>query len=175
GWGRHARDGSARVSRPGPSKLDSQLGSPCPRGVTGDACRRRARRSRGRVRALRSDGPARAANARLVIRNAMPRRRLRLSILLVLAFLFFAGPSLITFYTDWLWFNEVGYRQVFTAMLTAQTTLFTIVFATAALWLTVNLRLALASVGDFRPNLTTREGLEIALPGRQQLRTAALA
>ncbi len=93
----------------------------------------------------------------------MPRRPLRLSILLLFALLFFGGPSLVTFYTDWLWFNEAGYRQVFTAMLTAQTTLFTIVFATAALWLSVNLRLALAAVGDFRPVFTTREGLAITL------------
>src|SRR2546425_5405600 len=104
----------------------------------------------------------------------MPRRPLRFSILLLVALLFFAGPSLVTFYTDWLWFTEAGYRQVFTTMLTAQTTLFTIVFAMAAVWLSVNLRLARAAVGDFRPILTTREGLEIALPGRQQLRTAAL-
>jgi hypothetical protein len=104
----------------------------------------------------------------------MPRRPLRFAILLLVALLFFAGPSLVTFYTDWLWFTEAGYRQVFTTMLTAQTTLFTIVFAMAAVWLSVNLRLALAAVGDFRPILTTREGLEIALPGRQQLRTAAL-
>src|SRR2546428_825603 len=105
----------------------------------------------------------------------MPRRPLRLSILLLFALLFFGGPSLVTFYTDWLWFNEAGYRQGFTAMLTAQTTLFTIVFAAAALWLSVNLRVALAAVGDFRPVFTTREGLAITLPGRQQLRTVALA
>ena len=87
--------------------------------------------------------------------------------------LFFAGPSLVTFYTDWLWFGEVGFQQVFLTTLRAQGTLFTIAFGVAALWLTLNLRLALASVGDLRPVFTTREGIEVALPGRQEMRMLA--
>jgi len=98
------------------------------------------------------------------------RRPSRVLILALLAFLFFAGPSLIRFYTDWLWFGEVGYQQVFLTMIRAQGTLFTITFAIAALWLTVNLRFALRAVGDLRPVFTTREGIELPLPGRQQLR-----
>ncbi len=42
------------------------------------------------------------------------------------------------------------------------------------IWLIVNLRLALGSVGDGRPIFTTQQGMEVALPGRQQLRTIAL-
>ena len=103
----------------------------------------------------------------------MPQKKLRFVVLLVLAFLFFGGPSAIRFYTDWLWFGEVGYQQVFLTMLRAQGTLFTIAFAVAAVWLTVNLRVALAAIGDFRPVFTTREGLEVALPGRQQMRLLA--
>ena len=95
-------------------------------------------------------------------------------ILIALAlFLFFAGPSLVSFYTDWLWFQDVGYSQVYLKTLTAQGTLFTIVFAVAAVWLTVNLRVALASIGDARPVLVTRQGVEVALPGRRQLQTLA--
>ena len=103
------------------------------------------------------------------------QRPVRVLILAVLAFLFLAGPSLIRFYSDWLWFGEVGYQQVFLTMLRAQGTLFTITFAIAALWLTANLRLALSAVGDLRPVFTTREGLEVPLPGRKQLRTLASA
>ena len=105
----------------------------------------------------------------------MPRRPLRLVVLIVAAILFFLGPSLVTYYTDWLWFGEAGYRQVFTTILKAQTTLFTAGFAVAALWLAGNLNLALRAVGDVRPVFTTREGLEVVLPGRQQLRTIVLA
>ena len=101
------------------------------------------------------------------------KRPVRILVFAVLAFLFFAGPSLIRFYTDWLWFGEIGYQQVFLTMLRAQGTLFTITFAIAAVWLTVNLRMALAAVGDLRPIFTTREGIEVPLPGRRQMRTIA--
>ena len=105
----------------------------------------------------------------------MLKRPLRLLVFALLAFMFFAGPSMIRFYTDWLWFGEVGYQQVFVTMLRAQGTLFTITFAVAAVWLTANLRIALASVGTLRPVFTTREGLEVPLPGANQLRTIASA
>src|SRR5918996_6374180 len=101
----------------------------------------------------------------------MPQRPVRFIALGVLAIIFFAGPSLVRFYTDWLWFGEVGYQQVFLTMLRAQGTLFTAAFAVAAVWLTVNLRIALNSIGDLRPVFTTRDGIEVALPGRQQMRT----
>jgi len=103
----------------------------------------------------------------------MLQRPVRLLVLAVFALLFFAGPSLVRFYTDWLWFGEVGYQQVFLTMLRAQGTLFTIAFAIAAVWLTANLRIALATVGDLRPVFMTREGIEVPLPGRQQLRMIA--
>ena len=32
-------------------------------------------------------------------------------------------PAAVTFYTDWLWFGETGYREVFVRKLTAQGTL----------------------------------------------------
>ena len=59
-------------------------------------------------------------------------------------------------------------------MIRAQGTLFTIVFAVAALWLSFNLRLALGGVGDVRPVFMTRDGIEVTLPGQQQMRTIAL-
>src|SRR3954469_8933191 len=106
---------------------------------------------------------------RATVRVDMPRTS-RLVALIAALGLFFAGPSLVGFATDWLWFGELGYQQVFLTTLRAQGTLFTIAFVIAALWLTANLRIALASVGDARPVFTTREGLEVALPGRRQMR-----
>jgi hypothetical protein len=100
----------------------------------------------------------------------MLKRPVRFLVFAGLAFLFFAGPATIRFYTDWLWFGELGYQQVFLTMLRAQATLFTITFAIAAVWLTVNLRVALRAVGDLRPVFTTRDGIELPMPGRQQLR-----
>lgn len=105
----------------------------------------------------------------------MPRLRLPLLIPAVFILVFVLGPSLVSYLTDYLWFAEVGYEQVFLRMFSAQAQLFAIVFALGALWLAANVHLALGSVGDTRPVFTTREGVQLALPGRRQLRTIALA
>src|SRR5688572_28094948 len=94
--------------------------------------------------------------------------------MLAAALLFFAGPSLLAYYTDWIWFGEAGYQQIFSVMLGAQTLMFTIVFAASALWLAGNLNLAMRSLGDMRPVFTTRDGIDIVLPPRQQLRSLVL-
>lgn len=109
------------------------------------------------------------------IPSARRRRRFssRFALIGLSLLLFVAGPSLLSFYTDWLWFGEIGYQQVYTTMLRGQGTLFTIAFAFATIWLIVNLRIALSTIGNVRPVFTTREGLQVALPGRQQLRTIA--
>jgi uncharacterized membrane protein (UPF0182 family) len=103
------------------------------------------------------------------------RFSLRFIIIVVLALLFLGGPSLLRFYTDWLWFGEVGYQQVFTTIVRSEASLFTITFVIAVLWLVFNLRLALGSMRGGRPIFTTQQGIEVALPGPQQLRTIASA
>ena len=105
----------------------------------------------------------------------MLQRPVRLFALVLIAFAFFAGPSLVRLYTDWLWFGEVGFQQVFLTILRARASLFVITFAISVLWLAANLRMALATVGDQRSVFTTREGIEVPLPGRQQLRMIASA
>ena len=99
----------------------------------------------------------------------------RLAPLLLVVVLFLAGPSLLRFYTDWLWFGEVGYQNVFLTMLRSQGTLFTLTFIVATAWLAVNLNMSLMAVGNVRPVFTTREGIQVTLPGGRQLRTLALA
>src|SRR5262245_66116071 len=96
-------------------------------------------------------------------------RPVRFVILILLALAFFAGPAAIRFYTDWLWFGEVGYPQVFLTVIRAQSLLFVITFAVAAVWLAANLRLALASIGDRRPVFPTRQGIQRPLAGRRPL------
>jgi uncharacterized protein len=102
------------------------------------------------------------------------RSPLRYALLLVGLLLFFGAPSLVRFYTDWLWFGEVGFQHVFLAMLQSQGTLFTITFVLATAWLVVNLNVALAVIGNVRPVFTTREGIQLTLPGGRQLRSLAL-
>jgi hypothetical protein len=99
----------------------------------------------------------------------------RIAAALVVVLLFLAGPSFLRFYTDWLWFGEVGYQHVFATILRTQGTLFTAAFVIAIGWFLLNLRLALASVGDLRPVFTTREGIEVTLPSGKQLRGIASA
>src|ERR1700741_512397 len=104
----------------------------------------------------------------------MPRIRLPLILLVVAVVLFALGPSLVSYLTDYLWFAEIGYQQVFLRMFSAQAQLFVIVFAAGAVWLAINVRVALHSVGDSRPVFTTREGIQLALPGRKQLKSIGL-
>ena len=105
----------------------------------------------------------------------MTRRAIRFSILVAFLVVFLATPSIVRFYTDWLWFGELGYQFVMATMLQSQGTLFTIVFVGLLLWLTLNLRVAVASLTDSRPMYTTREGFHISLPGRRQFGTIANA
>jgi uncharacterized membrane protein (UPF0182 family) len=102
------------------------------------------------------------------------RSPIRIALLLLAVLLFLAGPSLVRFYTDWLWFGEVGYQQVFLTILRSQGTLFTITFVLATAWLAVNLHVALKAIGNLRPVFTTREGIQVTLPGGRQLRSLAL-
>jgi len=101
------------------------------------------------------------------------RSPLRLAFLAIGLLVFLVGPSLLRFYTDWLWFGEVGYRQVFLTMLQSQGTLFSLSFVIATIWLVLNLNVALNAIGNVRPVFTTREGIQVTLPGGQQLRTIA--
>jgi len=98
----------------------------------------------------------------------MPRT-LRLFGLGVAAIVIFGLPSLVRFYTEWLWFGEVGFQTVYFTTLRAQGSVFVAAFAVTALWLSINLRRAVQAVSDARPVFTTREGMQVTLPGRRQM------
>ena len=98
---------------------------------------------------------------------------LRFALAALALLLFLGGPSLLRFYTDWLWFGEVGYRTVFLTILRSQGTLFSLTFIVATAWFVINLNVALSAIGNVRPVFTTREGIQVTLPGGQQLRTLA--
>ncbi|WP_174565466.1 UPF0182 family protein [Rhodococcoides yunnanense] len=55
------------------------------------------------------------------------RSRILLVLALVLAALLLVGPRLIDTYTNWLWFGEVGFRQVFTTTLVTRLVIFLVV------------------------------------------------
>src|SRR5690242_20066213 len=91
------------------------------------------------------------------------------------ALLALAMPQIVRFYTDWLWFGEVGFQQVFTTILRTQSLLFTAVLVASVAWFALNVRIAAATMGDRRPTFITREGFEVQLPGREQVQRLALA
>jgi len=97
----------------------------------------------------------------------------RIFLVLVVLLLLMVGPSLLRFYTDWLWFGEVGYQRIYGTILRTQGTMFTAAFVFAVGWFLLNLRAALSSIGDLRPVFTTREGIEVTLPSGKQLRGLA--
>ena len=67
-------------------------------------------------------------------------------ILLLAGVLFFFLPFTVDFLTDWMWFGEVGYRDVYSTEITARATLAVAVFVVAAAWLTFHMRMALAAL-----------------------------
>lgn len=95
---------------------------------------------------------------------------LRFVILLLAGVLFFFLPFTVDFLTDWMWFGEVGYRDVYSTEITARATLAVAVFVVAAAWLTFHMRMALAALSPAPITFTTREGFTVALPTRDQLR-----
>ena len=73
-------------------------------------------------------------------------------------FLLMAVPSFAEFYTDWLWFGEVGYRPVFLKSLTARSAMGSTVFVVAGAFLAFNLFVALSAVPLRNIVVVTPEG-----------------
>ena len=84
-------------------------------------------------------------------------------------------PAAVTFYTDWLWFGETGYRQVFVGTLAAQSQLGAAAMGLAFVMLFANVLLALRTLAPRDWVLVTREGpISISLD-RRRLQPAATA
>jgi len=96
--------------------------------------------------------------------------RLRTLIALAIAalVLLVLAPTLVTLYTDWLWFGEVGYEEVFLRTLAAETTLGGIVLVVAFAVLYLNVRLAQITGNQPRFTIMTPQGPHtIAIPPRR--------
>ena len=83
--------------------------------------------------------------------------------------LLFVVPSAVAYYTDWLWFRELGYEGIFLRTLNAQTKVFGATFGIVYLFLFLNLRLARGRTAD-RPRVVLgmgADGRPVSLEGRQ--------
>jgi uncharacterized membrane protein (UPF0182 family) len=88
---------------------------------------------------------------------------------LLAAVLLFIVPSAVGYYTDWLWFQEVGYTGVFLRTLNAQGAVFLATFTVAYLFLYFNLRIARVRTHS-RPRVvlgTGGDGRPISVDARQ--------
>ena len=106
------------------------------------------------------------------------KRSWRLPLVGVFFLLAIVLPALVTFYTDWLWFGEMGYQEVFATTLAAQGTLGSMAMAIAFGMLFVNFRLAMRMVSPRQMVVATREGpLAITIDRRriQPVGTAVVA
>ncbi len=101
-------------------------------------------------------------------------RRIGLPGLIVLALvLLFVVPSAVEFYTDWLWFRELGFEGVFLRGINTQVIVFAATFAAVFLILSLNLRLARRTF--IRPQIVLGTGVDgraIALEGRRLAKIA---
>jgi hypothetical protein len=79
-------------------------------------------------------------------------------VLILLGLVVFLAPALVTLYTDWLWFGEVGYKDVFLRTLSARTWLGAAVFVFAFAVLYGNLRLAQGAFKRYEFTIVTAQG-----------------
>jgi uncharacterized protein len=105
---------------------------------------------------------------------APPAGRLRLGFFLLAGLVFFVLPAVLSLAVDWHWFSEVGYWPVLALSITARSVMGAAVFALAAGWLMLNLRVGWQALAEDPVSFTTREGFTVALPSRAQLRPLAM-
>jgi uncharacterized membrane protein (UPF0182 family) len=95
---------------------------------------------------------------------------LRVIIFGVVAAAFFVVPAAIDFLADWLWFGEVGYRQVYSTEISVRALAGAATFVITIAWLAFHVRQSLAAISPAPMTFTTREGFTVALPTRDQVR-----
>ncbi len=83
---------------------------------------------------------------------------------------FFLVPAGIDFLADWLWFGEVGYRQIYSTEISVRAVTGAATFVITVAWLAFHVRRALAAMSPAPMTFTTREGFTVALPTRDQVR-----
>lgn len=90
-------------------------------------------------------------------------RRLPMAFLLTFG-LFALATVFVKYYTDWLWFRNLGYGTVFDTMLVARVGAFTVFFLLAALAATINIAIARKSGGPTPPVTTIDVGAPEGTP-----------
>lgn len=103
------------------------------------------------------------------------RRSWRVPLISAFVFLAVFLPAAVTFYTDWLWFGETGYQEVFVRGLAAQGALGTTAGVVTFCVLLFNVRVALRTVSARQLVLATREGPLAIVVDRRRLQPVGTA
>jgi uncharacterized membrane protein (UPF0182 family) len=101
----------------------------------------------------------------------MPVRLPRVTLLVVAIFMLMGIPSFAEFYTDWLWYRELGYEQVFLKSLSAQATTGTVVCLVVLVIFWLNLRLSLRSLRRREFSFATPDGPRIVVVDTGRVRS----
>jgi uncharacterized membrane protein (UPF0182 family) len=88
------------------------------------------------------------------------RAKLTVSVLGTLLVLLVLATSSVGVYIDWLWFGEVGYREIFSTILGTRILLFLLFGLFVALAITANIVIAYALRPPFRPMSLEQQNLE---------------
>src|SRR5688572_26375059 len=118
------------------------------------------------IRAVESRGH-RGAPFRLTIR--------RLFILVLLVLLITGVPAVAEFYTDWLWFQELGFEKVFVRALAAQSLVATSTGVAVFALLAMNLLVALRSLRPRPFMIATPQGPQTVMMDPARVKPLALA
>jgi uncharacterized protein len=100
---------------------------------------------------------------------------MRILFFVLAALAFFVVPSLVDFLIDWWWYGEIGYREVYLTSLTWRYGLGIGAFLLTLGWLAAHLRVAIQALPAEAVTFTTREGMAVVLPTRDQLKPLVLA
>ncbi|MGH9310198.1 MAG: UPF0182 family protein [Vicinamibacterales bacterium] len=100
--------------------------------------------------------------------------RSRVPVLLLLIVVFTALPAMAVFYTDWLWFKEVGYEQVFIRSLTASSLVSACTVLVVFLIFAGNLLLALRASRPRQFMIATAAGPQMIVVDPTSIRTVVL-
>src|ERR1700712_4130283 len=100
------------------------------------------------------------------------RGKIAIAVLIALFVILSLLGSLVSLYTNWLWYGAVGYRHVFSTILVARIVLFLIVGLVLTVIIGANVYLAYRMRPPFRPISQEQENLEryrVALEPRKRL------
>ena len=97
------------------------------------------------------------------------RASLRAIVVVLVVAAVFVLPTAADLLTDWWWFGELGQQDTYARMLTTQGLLGALALVVSAVWLSVHLRLAARTLPVASQQISTPEGITLALPARREV------